>query len=203
MSLSRKFADFSRLFFVLCNAQALKRMTSRCGVMRKHTEHIHTGVLISSYPDQEGNKLGSMWGTRAISTISRRELSSSFFFFLQGKSPKEIHVILTEILACFLPDRAKDLSATQYACMYMYYVCVCVCVYIYIYIYETAHKRIIGVASHSFAPEVGIALYTRHGTRIFSAGRFSYLRRDKSLKTTPTKNLSPITELESTITDPL
>ena len=46
---------------------------------------------------------------RAISTTSRRELSSSFF--LQGKAPKEIHTILTETLACFLPGRAKDLSA--------------------------------------------------------------------------------------------
>ena len=30
---------------------------------------------------------------------------------LQGKSPKEIHAILTETLACFLPGLAKDLSA--------------------------------------------------------------------------------------------
>jgi len=35
--------------------------------------------------------------TRAISITSRRELSSSIFF-LQGKSPKEIHAILTETL---------------------------------------------------------------------------------------------------------
>jgi len=27
------------------------------------------------------------------------------FFFLQGKAPKEIHAILTETLACFLPGR--------------------------------------------------------------------------------------------------
>ena len=54
-----------------------------------------------------------MSGTHAISTTSRRELSSSFFF-LQGKAPKEIHVILTETLACFLPGRAKDLSAPLY-----------------------------------------------------------------------------------------
>jgi len=33
------------------------------------------------------------------------------FVFLQGKAPKEIHYILTETLACFLPGRAKDLSA--------------------------------------------------------------------------------------------
>jgi len=51
-----------------------------------------------------------MSGTRVISTISRRELSPSFFP-PQGKAPKEIHAILTETLACFLPGRAKDLSA--------------------------------------------------------------------------------------------
>jgi len=33
------------------------------------------------------------------------------FPFPQGKAPKEIHAILTETLACFLPGRAKDLSA--------------------------------------------------------------------------------------------
>jgi len=31
------------------------------------------------------------------------------FLFLQGKAPKEIHAILTETLACFLPGRAKDI----------------------------------------------------------------------------------------------
>jgi len=55
-----------------------------------------------------------MSGTRAISTSSRRELSSSFFFFLQGKAPKEIQAILTETLVCFIPDRDKDLSAPLY-----------------------------------------------------------------------------------------
>ena len=54
-----------------------------------------------------------MSGTRAISTTSRPELSSSFFF-LEGKAPKEIHAILTEALACFLSDRVKDLSAPLY-----------------------------------------------------------------------------------------
>jgi len=34
------------------------------------------------------------------------------FFFLQGKVPKEIHAILKETLVCFLPGRAKDLSAS-------------------------------------------------------------------------------------------
>jgi len=36
------------------------------------------------------------------------------FLFLQGKAPKEIHAILREILACFLPGWAKDLSGPLY-----------------------------------------------------------------------------------------
>ena len=36
------------------------------------------------------------------------------FFFLQGKAPKEIHAILTETLACYLPGRVKDLSVPLY-----------------------------------------------------------------------------------------
>ena len=36
------------------------------------------------------------------------------FFFLQGKAPKEIRTILTETLGCFLPGRAKDISAPRY-----------------------------------------------------------------------------------------
>jgi len=43
-----------------------------------------------------------------------RDASSHQFFFLQGKAPKEIHAILTETLACFLPGRARDLSAPLY-----------------------------------------------------------------------------------------
>ena len=54
-----------------------------------------------------------MSGARAISTTSRRELSSRYFF-LQGKAPEEIHAILTETLVCFLTSRAKDLSASLY-----------------------------------------------------------------------------------------
>ena len=56
-----------------------------------------------------------MSGTRAISTASRRELSSFFFFPLQGKAPKEIHAILTETLACFLPGRTKDVTAPLFS----------------------------------------------------------------------------------------
>jgi len=36
------------------------------------------------------------------------------FFYLQGKTLKESHANLTEILACFLPCQANDLSAPLY-----------------------------------------------------------------------------------------
>jgi hypothetical protein len=39
---------------------------------------------------------------RAVSTTSRSELSSSFFF-LKGKAPKEIHAILKETLGEHAP----------------------------------------------------------------------------------------------------
>jgi len=41
---------------------------------------------------------------------TRAIIKSSSSSSLQGKAPKEFHVILTEILACFLPGRATDLS---------------------------------------------------------------------------------------------
>ena len=50
---------------------------------------------------------------RDINNIETRAVVK-FFYFVQGKAPKEIHAILTEMLACFLPGRAKDLSAPQY-----------------------------------------------------------------------------------------
>ena len=42
---------------------------------------------------------------------------------LQRKAPKKIHAVLTETLACFLPGRAKDLSATLWLSQLCYSVC--------------------------------------------------------------------------------
>jgi len=48
------------------------------------------------------------------------------FLFLKGKAPKEIHSVLTETLACFLPGRAKDLSAPlSYLCFCWQYPLIC------------------------------------------------------------------------------
>ena len=49
---------------------------------------------------------------RDFNNIETRAVN--IFLFPQGNAPKEIYSILTEILACFLPGRAKDLSALLY-----------------------------------------------------------------------------------------
>jgi len=55
-----------------------------------------------------------------------------FFFFWQGKAPKEIHAILTETLACFLPGRAKDLSAPLYKLQEDTWMEICyLCIFLY------------------------------------------------------------------------
>jgi len=50
---------------------------------------------------------------RDVRDINNIEMGAviKFSFFLQGKALKEIHTILTKTLVCFLPGRAKDLSA--------------------------------------------------------------------------------------------
>ena len=53
---------------------------------------------------------------RDFSNIEARAvIKFSFFFFVQGRALKEIHTIFTEALTCFLPGRAKDLSAPLYS----------------------------------------------------------------------------------------
>ena len=49
-------------------------------------------------------------GARDFNNIETRAVVN-VFFPLQGKAQKKVHAILTETLACFLPGRAKDLSA--------------------------------------------------------------------------------------------
>jgi len=49
---------------------------------------------------------------RDFNNIETRAVNK--FFFLLGKAPKEIHVIMRETVACFLPVRAKHLSAPLY-----------------------------------------------------------------------------------------
>jgi len=54
-----------------------------------------------------------VWDARDFNSFETRAVIK-FFFPLYGKAPKEIHAILAETLACFLPGGAKDLSASLY-----------------------------------------------------------------------------------------
>ena len=79
--------------------KSLARPTSRC----RRTESIVSsergvcsGAELQVFSCYRGRKEACQ-ATRAISTTSRHELSAGFFP-LQGKAPKEIHVILREIL---------------------------------------------------------------------------------------------------------
>ena len=54
----------------------------------------------------------SGWGHTSTPVVACRiRANQVFFFFLQGKAPKEIHAILTETIAYFLPVRAEDIPA--------------------------------------------------------------------------------------------
>ena len=62
---------------------------------------------------------------------------------LQGKAPKEIHTILTETLASFLPGRAKDLLAPcmyRESCRILLHLSNKCTIYIYIYISHHKHQ---------------------------------------------------------------
>jgi len=50
---------------------------------------------------------------RDINNIETRAVIK--FLSLQGKAPRQIHAILTETLACFLPGRSKDFSSPVFA----------------------------------------------------------------------------------------
>ena len=84
--------------------------------MRDHLQHLSVDWLEYRGADKSLARPGRKQSrnhvrdARDFNNIETRAVIK-FIFFLQGKAPKEIHAILTETLACFLPDRAKDLSA--------------------------------------------------------------------------------------------
>jgi len=94
-----------RIFVVMCPWSAV-RWAVNCPSF--------TGVLIISLA-RPGRKQAWTYvrDARDFNNIETQAVIT-IFFLLQGKAPKEIHAILTETLACFLPGRAKDLSALLY-----------------------------------------------------------------------------------------
>ena len=78
------------------------------------------------------------------------------FFSPQGKAPKEIHAIVTKTLACFVPGRAKDFSAT----------CICEVRYVNCYIVNdkitgkcNEPKHTLGCGSNSYKHKYYIYIY--------------------------------------------
>jgi len=76
------------------------------------------GVLISIYPDQKGNKLMFLSELHEFPSApclaGKKKLDESSIMLKSRAS-------LTCFRACFLPGRAKDLSAPRYYCHFYYY----------------------------------------------------------------------------------
>ena len=83
------------------------------GKAPKEIHAILTETLACFLPGRAKDLSASLYYIIHFNNIKTRAVIK-FSFFLQGKAPKEIHAILTETLACFLPGRAKDLSAPLY-----------------------------------------------------------------------------------------
>ena len=106
---------------------------------------LHSKQLNGVFSNHRTNNLWYIWAwpgrkqawkhvraARDFNNIETRTVIK--FFFLQGNVPKEIHAILTETLACFLPGRAKDLSAPLYIYIYIY-------IHIHIYIFTPGFPK--------------------------------------------------------------
>ena len=68
-------------------------------------------LLISPYP-RPGMKQARKHVRDALDFNNIETRAVIKLFSEHGKAPKEIHAILTETLACFLPGQVKDLSET-------------------------------------------------------------------------------------------
>ena len=87
-----------------------------------HTQYVHT--LIYRGADKSLARPGRKQArkhvrdARDFNNIETRAVIK--FLHLQDKAPKEIHAVLTEALACFLPGKTKDLSAPLYLFLYIH-----------------------------------------------------------------------------------
>ena len=84
----------------------------RLSVSTDYVKGISTGVLISPYPDQEGNKLMLLSEWREFSSapclVEKKNLMTARVSMLLKSRAS-----LTCFRACFLPGRDKDLSAPR------------------------------------------------------------------------------------------
>ena len=81
------------------------------GKVPKEIHAILTDTLACFRPGRAKDLSAPLYNPPAHGTVTPSVPSGLQAVPVQGKAPKEIHAILTETLACFLPGRAKDLSA--------------------------------------------------------------------------------------------
>jgi len=80
----------------------------------KALEGIHailTETLAYFLPGQAKDSSAPLYNPSSHGALTPSVPSGLQAVTLQGKAPNGIHAILTETLVCFLPGRAKDLSA--------------------------------------------------------------------------------------------
>jgi len=100
---------FSVQNFFSCNISHSEKNSSRCHHKRSLACLYRGADKSLARPGRKQARKHVRRYARDFNKIERRTVIK--YRFLQGKAPKEIHAILTETLACFLPGRAKNLSA--------------------------------------------------------------------------------------------
>jgi len=84
------------------------------GKAPKEIHAILAETLASFLPGRAKDLSAPLYNPPSHGAVTQSVPSSLQIVPLQGKAPKEIHAILRETLACFLPGLAKDLSAPLY-----------------------------------------------------------------------------------------
>ena len=95
-----------------CAVAGLNKKLQNIWYKQRETECVYRGSDKSLARQGRKQPRKRVRDARDFNNIETRAVIE--FLFLQGKAPKEIHAILTDTLACFLPGRAKVLSAPLY-----------------------------------------------------------------------------------------
>ena len=98
------------LCFCFSLSCSMKRNVSRCSVAKCRKLRGADKSLARPGRKQDRKHVRN---ASDFNNIETRAVINLFYFFLSGRSPEEIHTILTETLACLLPGRAKDSAISK------------------------------------------------------------------------------------------
>ena len=96
------------------NTQQLDEFRVICDIFHRPLKVYVPGWRYFLTPTRKETSSEACQGRPRFQQHGDKSCPQVFFSPLQGKAPKEIHIILTETLAYFPPGRAKDLSAPRY-----------------------------------------------------------------------------------------